>query len=45
VYVFSKNGAASEGLWNVNPESTFLGDKGYGQSTPIGKGDSNYTKK
>lgn len=45
VYVFSKNGAGSEGLWNVNPESTFLGDIGYGQSAPIGKGSPNYTRK
>lgn len=45
VYVFSKNGSGPKGLWNVNPESTFLGDKGYGQPTPIGKGSSNYTRK
>ncbi|QQQ28095.1 DUF6443 domain-containing protein [Chryseobacterium indoltheticum] len=46
VYVFSKNGAGSDGLWNVNPESTLLGDKsGYGQPTPIGTGSPNYTRK
>jgi len=45
VYIFSKNGAGEKGLWNVNSESTFLGDKGYGQSAPIGKGSPNYTRK
>lgn len=46
VYIFSKNGAGSDGLWNVNPESTLLGDKsGYGQPTPIGTGSPNYTRK
>jgi len=46
VYIFSKNGSTEKGLWNVNSESTLLGDKdGYGQPTPIGKGSPNYTKK
>lgn len=45
VYVFSKNGAGSGGLWTVDSESKLLGDQGYGQPTPIGKGSPNYTKK
>ena len=45
MYVFSKNDKGEEGLWNVTDEKTLIGDKNYGQPTPIGKGSPNYTKK